>query len=178
MLRKGKGTHPRAPPLQGVLCLAYALFVWLRLPETRGYDISEIQNMLEARSLKDGEEKRETGERGGEATSNQRARLDSLCLLLDSCSAGLQTQLQFLSYDAAAPLLPPVVSSLLQVVEWVPFTDPPPRRRPTDVNLRRRIQQLADSPTGSPRAGGGAGAEEDSTWADWDVWGGGGLYRT
>lgn len=63
-----------------------------------------------------------------------------------------------------------------QVVEWVPFTDPPPRRRPTDVNLRKRIQQLADSPSGSPRAG-GAG-DESSAWEDWDIWGGGGLYRT
>ena len=35
--------------LQGLFCLLYALFVWLRLPETRGYDVTEIERILEAR---------------------------------------------------------------------------------------------------------------------------------
>ena len=41
------------------------------------------------------------------------------------------------------------------MVEWVPFTDPPPRRRPTDLNLRRRILDLAESPrrSGERQAG-------------------------
>lgn len=43
------------------------------------------------------------------------------------------------------------------MVEWVPFTDPPPRRRPTDLNLRRRILDLAESPrrSGERQAGPG-----------------------
>lgn len=67
------------------------------------------------------------------------------------------------------------IEKILEVVEWVPFTDPPPRRRPTDINLRKRIQQLADSPSASPRM---AADLADSEWEEWDVWGGGGLYRT
>ena len=32
---------------QALLCALYALYIWLRLPETKGYEISEIESILE-----------------------------------------------------------------------------------------------------------------------------------